>query len=94
MWEGSGADLTGKLTLNTTELVLEVLSLLAEVALCRVWSDGFDGVANAHDLAIQALSDNREVVRQRTVIVNEQNVLEILRSITTNKLSNDLRSDW
>lgn len=94
MWEGSGADLTGKLTLNTTELVLEILSLLAEVALCRVWPDGFDGVANAHDLAIQALSDNREVVRQRTVIVNEQNVFEILRSITTNKLSNDFRSDW
>jgi hypothetical protein len=71
VWESSRADLASKLTLNTAELVLKILGLLTKVALGGVWSDRFDGVANAHGLASQALSDNGEVVRQCTIIVNQ-----------------------
>ena len=90
MWEGSGADLTGKLTLNTTELVLEILGLLAKVSFRRVGSDGLDGVSNALDVASHAISDNREVVGKGAVVVDEQDVLEVLCSVEADELSDNL----
>ena len=71
MGESGGTDLTSELSLNTAELVLQILGLLAEVALCRIRPDRLDSVSDALYIALHALSDDREVVRQGTVIIDE-----------------------
>jgi hypothetical protein len=93
MGESGGTNLTSELTLDTAELVLEILGLLAEVALCRVRSDGLDSISDALHIALHSLSDDREVIREGAVVIDEQDVLETLRSIASHELSDDFGSD-
>jgi hypothetical protein len=107
--EGGRTNLTGEGTLDTTELVFEILCsgmllemigasrrsdlLLAEVSLGRVRADGLDGVANAHHVSLKTVGNDREVLGQCTVVVDEKDVLEGLCCIATNKLSHNLRAN-
>jgi hypothetical protein len=67
--------------------------LLTEVSLGRVGADGLDGVTDAHHVALKTIGNDREVLGQCTVVVDEKDILEGLCCIATNKLSHDLRAD-
>lgn len=87
------ADLSSKLTLDTAELVLEILRLLTVVADRAVGTHTLDGVTETFDVALQAVRDNWKVRWQCAVVVNQQDVLEGLRCVAANELGHNLRSD-
>lgn len=91
--ESSTADLAGKGTLETRQLVLEILSLLAPGTLGGVGTDTLDGVTDGLDLADEAVTHDGEVGRQSTVVINEEHILEALGLVATNVLGDNLGAD-
>jgi hypothetical protein len=91
--EGSRANLASKLTLDTTELVLEVLSLLAEVAFSRVGTDRLDGVSDALYVTLHSLRDDRKVFGKRAIIIDQEDIFKVFGCIAPDELSDDFRSD-
>jgi len=55
MWKGGTTDLACKCALNTRDFVFQILCLLTKRSFRRVGADGLDGVAHAHDLALQSI---------------------------------------
>ena len=72
MWECSASNLACEGTLQTTDLILEVLSLLTQSpALVLWWPNGLDGIADALYLVTKAIADHGEVWRQSAIIINQ-----------------------
>jgi hypothetical protein len=91
--KSSRSDLASKLTLDTTELILEVLSLLAEIAFGRIGTDRLDGVPDTLYVALHAFRNDREVFGKCAVIIDQEDVFKVFSCVASNELGNDLRSN-
>lgn len=79
--------------LKSADLVLQVLSLLAQRAFARLWADGFDRVANTFDFAFHAIADDGEVGGESAVVVDEKDVFEVFSGVAADELSDDFAAD-
>lgn len=93
MRESGTSNLTCEGTLQSTDLVFQVLSLLAECAFGRLRPYRFDGVTDALDFVSQSIAHNREVRRECAIVVDKQHVGEFFRSVASNILSNNLATN-
>lgn len=71
MRESGRTNLTSKCTLDTRNLVFQILCLLTERSLGRKWTNRLDGVAHTHDLPLESVGDDGEVGRQSAVVVDK-----------------------
>ena len=72
MGECSASNLSSKRALQSTNLIFEILGLLAQsTAFVLCWAHGLDGVANALDLVGKAVADYREVWWQGAIVVDQ-----------------------
>jgi hypothetical protein len=94
MRKGGTPNLSGERSLQSTKLVLQILSLLAQSASRRIRADGFDRIANAHDFVFKPIAYNREVAWKCAVVVDEEDVGELFGRVAAYVLSNDFASDW
>jgi hypothetical protein len=93
MRESSTSDLACERSLQSTDLVFQVLSLLAQSAFRRSWAYRFDCVADAHDFAFQLITYDRKVWWECAVVVNEENVSKSFCGVATNVLRDNLATD-
>lgn len=67
--------------------------MLAERAFGRLWAHRLDRIANTFDIVFQPVAHDREIRRQCTVVIDEENISEAFRGVTPDVLSDDLAAD-
>lgn len=82
-----------KRSLQSTDFILQVLSLLAQRAFKRPRAHGLYRVANAIDIALQPVAHDRKICRQRAVVVDEEDIGEAFRGVAPDVLSYDFATD-
>jgi hypothetical protein len=88
MWERSAANFASERSLQSTDFVLEILSLLTQSAafvLCG--AHGLDSVANALYLVGKPVAHDGEVWWKGAVIIEQQDVFETFGGVAANVLS-------
>jgi hypothetical protein len=93
MRESGTSNLACERSLQSTDLVFQVLSLLAQGAFGRFRAYRFDCIANALDFAFQLITYDRKVRRECAVVVNEENVSKSFCGVATNVLRDNLATD-
>jgi hypothetical protein len=87
------ANLARKFSLQSTDLVLQILCLLTICPLRRVGSDRLDGIPNNLHFPLEAIADDGEVRWQGAVVVDEQDVGVSFGGIAADVLGDDLAAD-
>jgi hypothetical protein len=86
-------DLTRQLPLQPTDLILQILRLLAHRALRRIRPDRLDRIPDNFHLPFQAIADYGEVGWQSAVVVDEQDVGVAFGGVAADVLGDDLAAD-
>lgn len=87
-----------KVSRQAGQLVLKILSLLNICALRLIWSRALDGVSNADSRSVFAFATdpirhNRQICRQKDIVVNEHAILKFLRKHYPDELCSDLATN-
>jgi hypothetical protein len=77
-------------SLQSADLVFQVLSLLAESTFGRLRSHRLDCIADAHDFAFQLIAHNWEVGRECAIIVDQENISKAFGRVATDILRDNL----
>jgi hypothetical protein len=80
-------------SLQSADLIFQVLSLLAESTFGRLRSYRLDCIADAHDFAFQLIAHDREILRECAIIVDQENISKPFRRVATDILRNNLTAD-
>jgi hypothetical protein len=91
--KGGTSQFAEECSLKTGHFVLQILCLLAKGTFRGVRPDTLDSIPDALDFVFETVTDDREIGRQGTVVVDKKDIFEALSSVTTGKLSNDLGTD-
>jgi len=86
-------DLARKFSLQSTNLVLQILCLLTICPLRRVGSDRLDRIPNNLHFAFEAIADDGEIRRQGAVVVDKQDVGVSFGSVAADVLGDDFAAD-
>lgn len=87
------SDLARKRSLQSTDLVLQVLSLLTQSTFRRSRADRFDRIADALDSAFQLIAHDWEVCWECAVVINKEHVSEPFGSVAPDVLGNNFATD-
>lgn len=86
-------NLASQCPLQARDLVLKVLRALTICRLCRFGPNALERVADTLHLSSKPIADNGKVRGQSAVVINEKGILELLRRVAADKLSDNLGAD-
>lgn len=72
------------------QFVLQVLCLLAIRSARGIGPNGFDRIADAADFLVEPGHDHGKVGREDTIVVDQEDVLNVFDRVATDEYGNDL----
>ena len=90
MWKSRTSKFTRECSLHTRDLILYNSSLLTKCLRRAIGTDVLDGVTDTPHITHESIGNNRKVRWEKTVVIDQENIGEILCSVATNELRDDL----